>query len=63
MSSSTVESTGAAPLGTERAVIALVIATLSVICITSIGDERLACVVHNGHNSWAGLVLFWPGEV
>ena len=50
MSSSTVESTGAAPLGTERAVIALVIATLSVICVTSIGDERLAGVVHNGHN-------------
>ena len=50
MSSSTVESTGAAHLGTERAVIALVIATLSVICITSIGDERLAGVVHNGHN-------------
>ena len=53
MSSSTVESTGAAPLGTERAVIALVIATLSVICITSIGDERLAGVVHNGHNRCA----------
>ena len=50
MSSSTVESTGAAPLGTEKAVITLVIATLSVICITSIGDERLAGVVHNGHN-------------
>ena len=49
-SSSTVESTGAAHLGTERAVIALVIATLSVICVTSIGDERLAGVVHNGHN-------------
>ena len=58
MSSSTVESTGAAHLGTERAVIALVIATLSVICVTSIGDERLAGVVHNGHNRWGGLALF-----
>lgn len=59
MSSSTVESTSATHLGTERAVIALVIATLSVICVTSIGDERLAGVVHNGHNRWAGLALFW----
>ena len=64
MSSSTVESTGAAHLGIERAVTALVIATLSVICVTSIGDERLAGVVHNGHiNRWAGLALFWSGEV
>ena len=62
-SSSTVESTGATHLGTERAVIALVIATLSVICVTSIGDERLAGVVHNGHNSWAGRALFWSEEV
>ena len=63
MSSSTVESTSATHLGTERAVIALVIATLSVICVTSIGDERLAGVVHSGHNCWAGLALFWSGEV
>ena len=63
MSSSTVESTSAAHLGTESAVIALVIATLSDICVTSIGDERLACVVHNGHNSWAGRALFWSKEV
>ena len=57
------ESTSATHLGTERAVIALVIATLSVICVTSIGDERLAGVVHNGHNSWAGRALFWSEEV
>ena len=63
MSSSTVESTSATHLGTERAVIALVIATLSVICITSIGDERLAGVVHNGHNRWAEQALFWLGKV
>ena len=50
MGSSTVESPGAAHLGTGKAVIALVIATLSVVCVTSIGDERLAGVVHNGHN-------------
>ena len=57
------ESTSATHLGTERAVIALVIATFSVICVTSIGDERLAGVVHSGHNCWAVLALFWSGKV
>ena len=56
MSSNTVEATGATHLGTERAVIALVIATLPVIWVfwvTSIGAERLASVIQNGHNRWA----------
>ena len=62
MSSITVVAASATYPGTERSVVALVITSLSGICVTTIGADRLAGFIHNGQKRWAGLALFWSGE-